>query len=95
LGRTPFLPAEGRTVGHFTRAELVTFAEQRLAELSDLATGFALALAAGGERYCPDCTRFEVLELARQADDEARVLRQFQPQSDQTGEGPAGDALPF
>jgi hypothetical protein len=48
-----------------------------------------------GERYCPDCTRYEVEELARQADDEARVLRQFQAQADQADEGPAGDALPF
>jgi uncharacterized Zn finger protein (UPF0148 family) len=48
-----------------------------------------------GERYCPDCTRYEVEELARQADDEARVLRQAQAHAGQADEGPAGDELPF
>ncbi len=28
-----------------------------------------------GERYCPDCTQYEVEELARQADVEAAALR--------------------
>jgi uncharacterized Zn finger protein (UPF0148 family) len=48
-----------------------------------------------GEHYCPDCTRYEAEELARQADEEARVLRQFQAQADQADEGPGGDELPF
>jgi hypothetical protein len=43
-----------------------------------------------GERYCPDCTRYEVEELARQADEEAHQLRQVQAQADQPDEGPAG-----
>jgi hypothetical protein len=33
--------------------------------------------------------------MARQADDEARVLRQAQAQAEQADEEPAGDALPF
>jgi uncharacterized Zn finger protein (UPF0148 family) len=48
-----------------------------------------------GEFYCPDCTRYEAEELARQADDEARVLRQFQAQADHPDEGPAGDGPPY
>jgi uncharacterized Zn finger protein (UPF0148 family) len=48
-----------------------------------------------GEHFCPDCTRFEIEELARQADDEARILRQFQAQAEQTYEGPADDGPPF
>jgi hypothetical protein len=36
-------------VEHLTRSGLITLAEQRLAELSDLALGIGLALKAGGE----------------------------------------------
>jgi uncharacterized Zn finger protein (UPF0148 family) len=28
-----------------------------------------------GESYCPGCTRWEALQLAEEADEEARVLR--------------------
>jgi uncharacterized Zn finger protein (UPF0148 family) len=45
-----------------------------------------------GESYCPDCWRFEAEEQARQADDEARRLRQAPPHPD---EEPAGDGPPF
>jgi hypothetical protein len=34
---------------HLTRQDLITLAEQRLAELSDLATGIGLALEAGAK----------------------------------------------
>jgi uncharacterized Zn finger protein (UPF0148 family) len=46
-----------------------------------------------GERYCPDCTRYEVEELARQADEEARAIRQAPAAG--LEEGPPDDALPF
>ena len=46
-----------------------------------------------GETYCPNCCRSEAEEQARQADDEARRLRQAPtPPRD---EGPAGDGPPF
>jgi uncharacterized Zn finger protein (UPF0148 family) len=48
-----------------------------------------------GEHYCPDCTRYEVEQLAHQADDEAHLLRQVQAQADQPDDGPADDELPF
>jgi hypothetical protein len=47
------------------------------------------------ERYCLDCTRYEVEELARQADDETRLLRQMEALAARPDEGPAGDGLPF
>jgi hypothetical protein len=48
-----------------------------------------------GERYCPDCTRFEVEELARQADEEAFAFHQAQAKANQPDDGPAGDGPPF
>ena len=46
-----------------------------------------------GETYCPDCCRYEAEEQARQADDEARLLRLAPPPPPE--EGPAGDGPPF
>jgi uncharacterized Zn finger protein (UPF0148 family) len=47
----------------------------------------------GGETYCPDCSRYEAEEQARQADDEARRLREAPvPPPD---ERPADDGPPF
>ena len=48
-----------------------------------------------GEPYCPDCTRYEVEGLARQADGEARLLRQAEALAAWPDEGPAGDGPPF
>jgi uncharacterized Zn finger protein (UPF0148 family) len=48
-----------------------------------------------GEPYCPDCTRYEAMELARQADNEARAMRLALVRLADVGEGPADDALPF
>ena len=46
-----------------------------------------------GETYCPDCSRYQALQLAEEADDEARLLRQAPaPPPD---EGPDGDGPPF
>ena len=48
-----------------------------------------------GESYCPDCTRYEAEELARQADDEARLLRQAQTHAARPDESPPDDGPPF
>jgi hypothetical protein len=49
-----------------------------------------------GERYCPDCTRYEVEEAARQALDEALVLRTAEAAGARPdGSGPAAGELPF
>ena len=48
-----------------------------------------------GERYCPDCTRYEVEELARQAAAEAVLLRQAEAEMAGADDGPAADAPPF
>jgi hypothetical protein len=58
-------------VEHFTRADLITLAEQRLAELADLALGIGLALEAGGEGL-PLLT---VAVLATESDAICRRLR--------------------
>jgi uncharacterized Zn finger protein (UPF0148 family) len=48
-----------------------------------------------GETYCPDCTYYEALELAEEADDEARLLRLTPAPAGAEGEGPADDGPPF
>jgi hypothetical protein len=48
-----------------------------------------------GESYCPDCCRFEALQLAEKADDEARTLRLAPAPAGAEGEGPADDGPPF
>jgi hypothetical protein len=48
-----------------------------------------------GESYRPDCTRYEVEELVRQADEEARILRQAEALAAGLDAGPAGDGPPF
>jgi hypothetical protein len=48
-----------------------------------------------GEPYCPDCTQYAAEELARQADEEARVLHLALDQAAQPEEGPADDGPPF
>jgi hypothetical protein len=48
-----------------------------------------------GERYCPDCTRYEVEEQARQADGEAAAFRAAEEQAACQVEGPADGAYPF
>jgi hypothetical protein len=49
-----------------------------------------------GEPYCPECTRYEVEELARQATAEAVQFRQAEAAAAQAALAePADDALPF
>jgi uncharacterized Zn finger protein (UPF0148 family) len=48
-----------------------------------------------GEWYCPDCTRYEVEELAAEAAAEAALLRRAEAEWAAAGEGPAGDGPPF
>jgi hypothetical protein len=48
-----------------------------------------------GEPYCPDCTRYEAEEQARQADEEAAAFRAAEEQAARQVEGPADDAFPF
>jgi uncharacterized Zn finger protein (UPF0148 family) len=53
-----------------------------------------------GQRYCPNCTRYEVEEQARQALDEALALRAAEAKAaaavdGPADEGPADDELPF
>jgi hypothetical protein len=48
-----------------------------------------------GERYCPDCTRYEVEGQARQADEEAAAFRKAEEQAACQVEEPAGGAYPF
>jgi uncharacterized Zn finger protein (UPF0148 family) len=45
-----------------------------------------------GETYCPDCTYYEALQLADQADDEARRERQAPAPAD---DGPPDDGCPW
>jgi hypothetical protein len=48
-----------------------------------------------GEPYCPDCTRYEAEQLARQTDDEARALRRALDQAPPPEDGTADDGPPF
>jgi uncharacterized Zn finger protein (UPF0148 family) len=48
-----------------------------------------------GECFCPECTRYEVEELARQADDDARVLRLALAEAEPFDDGPTDDGPPF
>jgi uncharacterized Zn finger protein (UPF0148 family) len=48
-----------------------------------------------GEAYCPDCTRYEVEEAARQATAEAVQLREAEATAALASDGPADDDLPF
>jgi uncharacterized Zn finger protein (UPF0148 family) len=42
-----------------------------------------------GEHYCPECTRYEVEQLAQQAEDEAHVLHLLE----QEQPGPDGEPV--
>jgi hypothetical protein len=48
-----------------------------------------------GEWYCPECTRYDVEELARQADRDAAALRLVPAPSAGDDQAPAGDGPPF
>jgi uncharacterized Zn finger protein (UPF0148 family) len=47
------------------------------------------------ERYCPNCTYYEALELAEEADEEARLLRLTPAPAGAEEEGPADDGPPW
>jgi hypothetical protein len=48
-----------------------------------------------GEPYCPDCTYYETLALAEQAEDEARRVRLALADAGRTDDEPHGAGPPF
>jgi uncharacterized Zn finger protein (UPF0148 family) len=48
-----------------------------------------------GELYCPECTRYEVEELARQADAETAAFSLALAQAAPAANRPAGDEPPW